>query len=52
VIRNAEIILESEQKANPSYTYDPALVRFGALMHDVGDKKYALPGKSQSCISW
>ena len=43
-MRNAEIILENEQKANLDYTYDAALIRFGALMHDVGDKKYALPG--------
>jgi len=44
-MRNAEIILESEQKFNSIYTYDVALVRSGALMHDVGDNKYALPGR-------
>jgi len=38
--------MESEQKSNSTYTYDVALVRFGALMHDVGDNKYALPGGS------
>lgn len=49
-MRNAEIILESEQKSDPTYTYDAALVRFGALMHDVGDNKYALPGACRTSI--
>ena len=37
--------MEKEQRGNETYTYDVALVRLGALMHDVGDKKYAVPGK-------
>jgi len=47
-MRNAELILEREQKANSTYTYDVSLVRYGVLMHDVGDKKYALPGTCHS----
>ena len=45
VIKNAEYILQEEQAANPHQTFDSGLVRLGALMHDVGDKKYASPGK-------
>ncbi|RFU26655.1 hypothetical protein B7463_g9686, partial [Scytalidium lignicola] len=45
VLRNAEYIMEEEQKLVPGLKYDKDLVRFGALLHDIGDKKYAAPGK-------
>ena len=42
--------MESEQKTNSTYTYDVALVGLGALMHDVGDNKYALPGACHTSV--
>jgi len=36
--------------SNPGQKYDHDLVRLGALLHDVGDKKYALPGQDVSCL--
>ncbi|MCJ1394488.1 hypothetical protein MMC18_007366 [Xylographa bjoerkii] len=50
VIKNAERILLQEEMNNPSRTYDHELVRLGALLHDAGDKKYALPDQDVSCL--
>ncbi|KAF2118668.1 hypothetical protein BDV96DRAFT_568301 [Lophiotrema nucula] len=45
VLSNAHRILLSEQKAHPETIYDPTTIYFAALLHDVGDKKYAKPGE-------
>ena len=37
----AHKILAAEQKKNPHIAYDPTIVTLGALMHDMGDHKYA-----------
>lgn len=33
-------ILQAEQLAHPAHEYDQRLVAYGALLHDVGDRKY------------
>ena len=48
VIRIAETILQREQTLNPHQQYNAVLVRCGALLHDVGDTKYALPSTYSS----
>ncbi|MCJ1438926.1 hypothetical protein MMC27_008316 [Xylographa pallens] len=50
VIENAKRILLREEINNPQQRYDYELVRLGALLHDVGDKKYALPGQDVSSL--
>jgi len=45
VVSNANRILEAELKANPSVTYDTTALFLAALLHDVGDRKYAQPGE-------
>jgi uncharacterized protein len=45
VVSNANRILEAELKANPSTTYDTSALFLAALLHDVGDHKYAKPGE-------
>jgi uncharacterized protein len=45
VIRTAERILEREQTLHLEKHYDTTLVQCGALLHDVGDKKYTAPGR-------
>jgi uncharacterized protein len=42
-VSNANRILEAEVKANPSVSYDTSALFLAALLHDVGDRKYAKP---------
>lgn len=44
VVSNAHTILREETKANPSPSYDTTSLFLAALLHDVGDHKYAAPG--------
>jgi uncharacterized protein len=41
VLSNANLILKQEQKVHPYATYDTAALFLAALLHDVGDHKYA-----------
>jgi uncharacterized protein len=45
VVSNANRILNAELKANPSTSYDTTALFLAALLHDVGDRKYAKPGE-------
>lgn len=45
VVSNANRILQAELKASPSITYDTTTLFLAALLHDVGDHKYAKPGE-------
>jgi uncharacterized protein len=45
VVSNANRILEAELEANPSRSYDTSAMFLAALLHDVGDRKYAKPGE-------
>ncbi|CAO2648384.1 Nn.00g076510.m01.CDS01 [Neocucurbitaria sp. VM-36] len=45
VVSNANRILQAELKANPAITYDTTALFLAALLHDVGDHKYAKPGE-------
>jgi uncharacterized protein len=45
VTSNANRILDAELKANPSLSYDNTALFLAALLHDVGDRKYAKPGE-------
>lgn len=45
VTSNANRILNAELKANPSTSYDQSALFLAALLHDVGDRKYAKPGE-------
>jgi uncharacterized protein len=45
VVSNTNRIYEAEQKANPDRQYDTSALFLAALLHDVGDHKYAKPGE-------
>ena len=45
VVSNANLLLASEQKSNPDCDYDTSAIFLAALLHDVGDHKYANPGE-------
>jgi uncharacterized protein len=45
VVSNANRILNAELKSNPSAAYDTTALFLAALLHDVGDRKYAKPGE-------
>jgi uncharacterized protein len=45
VTSNANRILAAELKANPTTTYDTSALFLAALLHDVGDHKYAKRGE-------
>ncbi|KAF3041549.1 hypothetical protein E8E12_007261 [Didymella heteroderae] len=45
VVSNTNIILREESKTNPSTSYDTTSLFLAALLHDVGDHKYATPGE-------
>lgn len=45
VVSNANRILEAELKSAPHLTYDTSAIFLAALLHDVGDHKYAKPGE-------
>lgn len=45
VISNTNTLLQSELKSNPSATYDTSALFLAALLHDIGDRKYAKPGE-------
>ncbi|KAF2243327.1 hypothetical protein BU26DRAFT_523658 [Trematosphaeria pertusa] len=45
VLSNTNRIFEAEQKANPDCNYDTSAVFLAAILHDVGDYKYAKPGE-------
>jgi uncharacterized protein len=45
VVSNTNRILQTELKANPSTAYDTTTLFLAALLHDVGDHKYAKPGE-------
>lgn len=46
VVSNTNKILEAELKSNDSYRkYDTSALFLAALLHDVGDHKYAKPGE-------
>ncbi|KAF1926865.1 uncharacterized protein M421DRAFT_6769 [Didymella exigua CBS 183.55] len=52
VVSNANRILQDEIKTSPSTSYDTTSLFLAALLHDVGDHKYAKPGEdveSQVC---
>lgn len=44
VLSNANLILQSETRANPERKFDNTLLFLAALLHDVGDHKYAKEG--------
>lgn len=46
VLALSKHILAAEMKDNPQKTLDPEAVILGALLHDVGDGKYAKPGEN------
>jgi uncharacterized protein len=48
VLSNAHILLAAEREANPDVELDTAVVYLSALLHDVGDHKYANPGEDPS----
>ncbi|KAJ4398361.1 hypothetical protein N0V91_010272 [Didymella pomorum] len=48
VISNANTILQEESKIDPSTPYDTTTLFLAALLHDVGDHKYTLPGTDAS----
>jgi uncharacterized protein len=45
VLSNTNRILQAELKTNPSATFDTTALFLAALLHDVGDHKYAKPGE-------
>lgn len=45
VVSNANRILQAELKADPAVSYDTTALFLAALLHDVGDRKYAKPGE-------
>ncbi|KAJ4990656.1 hd domain-containing protein [Stagonosporopsis vannaccii] len=45
VVSNANRILQAESKTDPTETYDTTSLFLAALLHDVGDHKYAKPGE-------
>ncbi|KAF2633238.1 hypothetical protein BU25DRAFT_2366 [Macroventuria anomochaeta] len=45
VVSNANRILQDESKTGPSTTYDTTSLFLAALLHDVGDHKYAKSGE-------
>ena len=45
VLSNTNRILQAELKSNPSVVYDTTALFLAALLHDVGDHKYAKPGE-------
>ncbi|KAF2129077.1 hypothetical protein P153DRAFT_292600 [Dothidotthia symphoricarpi CBS 119687] len=45
VLSNTNRIYAAELKANPSVSYDTTVLFLAALLHDVGDHKYAKPGE-------
>jgi uncharacterized protein len=45
VLSNAHRLLQAELKASPALTLDTSAVYLAALLHDVGDHKYAKPGE-------
>lgn len=45
VLSNTNRLYTAELKANPSASYDTTLLFLAALLHDVGDRKYAKPGE-------
>lgn len=55
VLHTAHLILEKEQtrhgeQSSAQHQYDTDLVTLGALLHDVGDKKYLLPGQDATTL--
>lgn len=44
VVSNAHRILQDESKTKPHISYDTTSLFLAALLHDVGDHKYAKPG--------
>lgn len=45
VVSNAKTLLGEEMKENPDQKYDTSALFLAALLHDVGDHKYAKPGE-------
>lgn len=45
VLSNTNRILQTELQSNPSVGYDTTALFLAALLHDVGDHKYAKPGE-------
>ena len=45
VLSNTNRILQSEKETNPTASYDTTTLFLTALLHDVGDHKYAQPGE-------
>jgi len=45
VLSNAHRLLQAEQKTNPDHNLDTSAIYLAALLHDVGDHKYAKPGE-------
>ncbi|KZM28836.1 uncharacterized protein EKO05_0008535 [Ascochyta rabiei] len=48
VVSNANRILQDELSTNPSTSYDTTSLFLAALLHDVGDHKYAKPDEDTS----
>ncbi|KAL1965733.1 hypothetical protein VTN77DRAFT_5233 [Rasamsonia byssochlamydoides] len=48
VLKNTREIALAEAELHPEVKYDYALLVYGALLHDVGDKKYAKPDQNVS----
>ncbi|KAF2203296.1 hypothetical protein GQ43DRAFT_411905 [Delitschia confertaspora ATCC 74209] len=45
VVSNANTILQAELESNPDHTFDNTALFLAALLHDVGDHKYAKAGE-------
>ena len=45
VLSNTNRILQTELKSDPAIVYDTTALFLAALLHDVGDHKYAKPGE-------
>jgi uncharacterized protein len=45
VLSNANDIYKKECESTPHHTYDTSAIFLAALLHDVGDHKYAKPGE-------
>ncbi|PSN60072.1 hypothetical protein BS50DRAFT_579574 [Corynespora cassiicola Philippines] len=46
----AHTLLASESSSHPETRYDELVVTLGALLHDVGDKKYILAGQDPTTV--
>lgn len=50
VLSNAHRLLQAEQKTTPNQVFDTSAIYLAALLHDVGDYKYAKPGEDPESL--